>query len=180
VNIENSIFFLKIHEAAWKRLESYIWIEKRMNFESSIFFHENLWKLIKNTWISHLNWDSSEFEISTFFHENSWKRMKILESHIWIEKRLNFESSKFFHENLWKRMKNTWISNLNWEKNELWKFDIFSWKFMKAHEKYLNLTFELDFERSLKYRHFVTKNHERAWKILESHIWIEKRMNFES
>jgi hypothetical protein len=46
-------------------------------------------------------------------------------------------------------MKNTWISYLNWEKNELWKLDIFSWK-IKAHEKFFYLTYELEFEWNLK------------------------------
>ena len=151
-----------------------------MNFESLIFFHENSWKRMKNTWISHLNWEKSElwkFDIFSwkfmkahekylnltselgkvwtfknwyFFvkiHESAWK---ILESHIWIRKKVNFESLIYFHENSWKRMKNTWISHLNWEKNEFWKFDMFSWKFMKALEKYLNLTSKLGKEWTFK------------------------------
>ena len=106
-------------------------------------------------------------------------------------------------------MKNAWISHLNLEKNELWKFDIFTWKFMKAHDKYLNLTSELGKERTLKIWYFswkfmkahekyfnltselvkertlkvwdfYMKIHESAWKILESHIWTWKRVNFES
>jgi hypothetical protein len=171
-NLKFWYFFMKIHESAWIILESHIWTGKRVNFESLIFFHENSWKRMNNTWISHLNWQKSElwkfnifswkfmkaylkylnltsepgkrvnFESLIFFmkiHESAWI---ILESHIWTGKRVNFEHLIFLHENSWKRMKNTWMPYLNWEKNQLWKFDIFSWKFMKAHDKYLNLTSE--------------------------------------
>jgi hypothetical protein len=88
-------FFMKIDESAWIILESHIWTGKRTNFESLIFFHENSWKCINNTWISNLNWEKTNFE------------------------------SFFFKENSWKRMNNTWISHLNQEKGELWKFNIF-------------------------------------------------------
>ena len=151
-----------------------------MNFESLIYFHENSWKRMNNTWISHLNWEKCELlKIDIFswkfmkahekylnltselgkewtlkvwyifmkIHESAWK---ILESHIWIWKRTNFESLRYLHENSWKRTKNTLISHLNLEKNELWKFYIFTWKFMKAYEKCLNLTFELGKERTSK------------------------------
>jgi hypothetical protein len=144
-------FFMKIHESAWKILESHIWTRKRLNFESLRIFHENSWKRMKNTWISHLTREKGEF----------WK----------------FD---IFHENSWKRMNNTWISHLNREKGELWKFEIFTWKFMKAHEKYFNLTSEVWKERTLKVWDFYMKIHESAWKILESHIWTWKRTNFES
>jgi hypothetical protein len=123
-------FFMKIHESAWKILESHIWPGKRVNFESLIFFMK--------------------------IHESAWI---ILESHIWTEKRVNFESLRFLHENSWKRTKNTLISHLKFEKNELWKFEIFTWKFMKAHEKYLNLTSELGKERTLKVWYFYMKIH---------------------
>jgi hypothetical protein len=101
-------------------------------------------------------------------HESVWK---MLESHIWTWKRTNFENLRFLHENSLKRTKNTLISHLNLEKNELWKFDIFTWKFMKAHEKYINLTFDLGKERTLKVLYFYMKIHESTWQILESHIW---------
>ena len=122
-------------------------------------------------------WTFKNWYFFVKIHESAWK---ILESHIWIRKKVNFESLIYFHENSWKRMKNTWISHLNWEKNELWKFDIFSWKFMKAHEKYLNLTSELGKEWTLKVWYFFMKIHESAWIILESQIWPRKRTNFES
>ena len=151
---------------------------------------------MKNAWISHLNLEKNELrkfdnftwkfmkahdkylnltselgkertlKVSYFFmkiHETAWK---ILESHIWTRKRTNFESLRFLHKNSWKRMKNTWISHLNLEKNELWKFEIFTWKFMKAHEKYLNLTSEFGKERTLKVLYFYMKIHESARKIL--------------
>jgi hypothetical protein len=203
-------FYMKIHESAWKILESHIWIWKTTNFENLIFLHENSWKRTKNTLISHLNLEKNElwkFEIFTWkfikahekyfnltselvkewtlkvwyfymkIHESAWK---ILESHIWTWKRTNFESLRFLHEKSWKRMKNTWISHQNFQKNELWKFYIFTWKFMKAYEKCLNLTFELGKERTLKIWYFYMKIHESAWQILESHIWTWKRVNFES
>ena len=146
-----------------------------MNFESLIFFHENSWKRMNNTSISHLNLEKNQLWKFDIFQENSWKRIKntsflhlnlekndfwkfniyfkewnlkvwyfymkihesawiILESNIWTGKRTNFKNLIFLHENSWKRMNNTWISHLNREKNEFWKFDIFSWKFMKTHE----------------------------------------------
>jgi hypothetical protein len=173
-----------------------------------IFFRENSWKRMKNTWISHLNKEKSElwkFDIFSWkfmkahekylnltselgkkwtskvwyifmkIHESAWI---ILESHIWTGKRMNVESLIFFYENSWKHMKNTWISHLNWEKSELLKIDIFTWKFMKSHEKYLNLTSKLGKEWTLKVWYFFMKIHESAWKILESHIWTGKRVNF--
>jgi hypothetical protein len=160
------------------------------------FLHENSWKRMKNTWISHLNLEKNElwkFEIFPWkfmkahekyfnltselgkertlkvlyfymkIHESVWK---MLESHIWIWKRTNFESLRYLHENSWKRTKNTLISHLNLEKNELWKFEIFTWKFMKAHEKYLNLTSEFGKERTLKVWDIYMKIHESARKIL--------------
>jgi hypothetical protein len=183
-------FFMKIHESAWIILESHIWTRKRTNFESLIFFHENSWKCINNTWISNLNWEKTNFE-SFFFmkiHESAWI---ILESHIWTGERVKFETLIFFHENSWKRMNNTWIAHLNrekgelwkfdifhekswkrmtntWishlnsEKNQLWKFDIFSWKFMKAYEKYLNLTSEPRKGWTLKVWYF-------SWKFMKAH-----------
>jgi hypothetical protein len=127
-------FYMKIHESAWKILESHIWIWKTTNFENLIFLHENSLKRTKNTLISHLNLEKNEL----------WK----------------FD---IFTWNSWKRMKNTWISHLNLEKNELWKFDIFTWKFIKAHEKYFNLTSELGKERTLKVLYFYMKIHESVW-----------------
>jgi hypothetical protein len=127
-------FFMKIHENAWIILEFHIWTWKSVNFESLIFFHENSWKRMNNTYISYLTWKSVNFESLIFFmkiHESAWI---ILESHIWTWKSVNFESLIFFNENSLKRMNSTWISHLNLEKCELWKFDICSWKFIKAHE----------------------------------------------
>jgi hypothetical protein len=105
---------------------------------------------------------------------------KILESHIWTGKKGELWKFDIFHENSWKRMNNTWISHLNREKGELWTFDIFTWKFMKAHEKYLNPICELRKEPTLKVLYFFMKIHESTWQILESHIWTCKRVNFES
>jgi hypothetical protein len=193
-------FYMKIHESAWQILESHTWTWKRVNFESLVFFHENSWNRMKNTLISYLNLEKNElwkFEIFTWkfmkahekyfnltselvkertlkvwdfymkIHESAWK---ILESHIWTSKRTNFESFIFLHENSWKHMTNTWISHLNLEKNELWKFDIFTWKFMKAHEKYLNLTSEFGKQRTLKIWYF-------SWKFMKAY---EKYFNLTS
>jgi hypothetical protein len=92
----------------------------------------------------------------------------------------DFLKLNMFHENSWKRMKKTWISHLNREKHKLWKLDIISWKFMKAHEKDLNLTSELEKGVTLKVWYFYMKIHESAWKRLRSQIWTKKRGNFEN
>ena len=48
-------YFMKIHASAWKCIESHIWTKKKVNFESSIFFHENSCKCMTMHWISYLN-----------------------------------------------------------------------------------------------------------------------------
>ena len=68
-------FFMKIHASAWQCIESHLWTKKKVDFESSILFHENSrkcieyhiismifesfnifsWKLLQVHWISHLN-----------------------------------------------------------------------------------------------------------------------------
>jgi hypothetical protein len=100
-------------------------------------------------------------------HASAWQR---IESHIWTKKRVNSERSIFFHENSckcmtmhwishiwtkkkselwkfnifsWKFMQVHWISNLNYEQSEFWKFNIFLWKFIQVHDNLLNLTSEL-------------------------------------
>jgi hypothetical protein len=65
LNWEKSYFlkfdiFIKIHERAWIILESHILTGKITNFQRLIIFHENSWKRMNNTWISHLNWEKSE------------------------------------------------------------------------------------------------------------------------
>jgi hypothetical protein len=112
-------------------------------------------------------WTFKNWYFFVKIHESAWI---ILESHIWTGKRMNFESLIFFHENSWKHMKNTWISHLNWEKSELLKIDIFTWKFMKSHEKYLNLTSKLGKEWTLKVWYFFMKIHESAWIILDTFL----------
>jgi hypothetical protein len=153
-------FFMKIHASAWQCIESHIWTKKKVDFESSILFHENSCKCMTMHWISHLNYEKSElwkfnifswkfmqghdnalnltselrkkvnFESSIFFYENS---CKCIESHIWTKKKVDFESSILFHENSCKCMTMHWISHLKYEKSELWKFNIFSWIFMQVH-----------------------------------------------
>ena len=95
-------------------------------------------------------------------------------------KKVNFESSIFFHENSCKWTKMHWISHLNQEKSEIWKFNIFSWKFMQVHANALNLTSEPKKKWTLKVQYFFMKIHASALKCIESHIWTKKKVNYES
>jgi hypothetical protein len=142
-------FLMKIHESAWIILESHNWTGKRVNFENLIFFNENSWKRINNTWISHLNWENSELLKIDIF---SWKFMKAHEKYL----------------NLTSELGKKWTLK-NW---------YFLWEFMKAHEEYLNLTSELGKEWTFKNWYFFMKIHESALIILESHIWTGKIVNF--
>ena len=126
-------FFMKIHASAWQCIEYHFWTKKKVNFESSIFFMK--------------------------IHASA---LKCIESHIWTKKKVNFESSIFFHENSCKCNKMHWISHLNQDKSELWKFNIFSWKFMQVHNNALNLTSEPRKKWTLKVQYF-------SWKFMQVH-----------
>jgi hypothetical protein len=106
--------------------------------------------------------------VSIFFHENSWK---CIAYHIWTKKKMIFESFNIFS---WKFMKVHWISHLNKEKNDLWKFQYF---YMKINEIALYITSELRKKWSLKVSIFL---HENSWNCIEYHIWTKKKMIFES
>ncbi len=107
--------FMKIHASAWQCIESHIFTKKKMNFESSIFFHENSCKCIESQiWTK----KKVNFESSMFFHENS---CKCIESH-W---KFNIFSWKIHASPL----------NLTSELRKKWtlKVQYFSWKCMTMH-----------------------------------------------
>jgi hypothetical protein len=133
-------FFMKIHAFAWQCIESHIWTKKKVNFEISIFFHENSCKCMTMHWISHLNQEKSELWKFNIF---LWKFIKV-------------------HKNSCKCMTMHWISHVNQEKSELWKFNIFSWKFMQVHDNALNLTSEPRKKWTLKVQYFFMKIYKSA------------------
>ena len=164
---------MKSYESAWRCIESHNWNGKRVNFEILIFFREILRKRLNMRRIPHLNWEKSELWNFNIFSWNLIKALKnalnptsepgkewtlkfqyffiksyemawtCIESHIWTMKIVNFEISILFHEILCKRLKMHWIQHLNWDKSEIWNFNIFSWNLMKALENALNLKSEL-------------------------------------
>jgi sulfur relay (sulfurtransferase) complex TusBCD TusD component (DsrE family) len=110
-----------------------------------------------------------------------------------LRKKKNFDSSIFFHENSCKCIEShIWTK----KKKELWKFNIFSWKFMQVHW-ISSLTSELRKQWTLKVQYFFMKIHasalnltselrkkknfdssiffhENSCKCIESHIWTKK------
>ena len=41
-------FFMKIHASAWQCIKSHFWTKKKVNFQSSIFLHENSCKCMQH------------------------------------------------------------------------------------------------------------------------------------
>ena len=158
-----SIFF---HENSCKCIEYHIWTkEKKEVWKFQYFFMKihasalNITSELRKKW---------SLKVSIFFHENS---CKCIEYHIWTKKKMIFESFNIFS---WKLMQVHWISHLNYEKNDLWKFPYF---FMKTHASALNITSELRKKLSLKVWIFF---HENSCKSIEYQILTKKKMIFES
>ena len=67
----------KASASASQCIESHSWNKKKVNFESSIFFHENSCKCMQMDWISHLTKKTMNFESMERQSDNEISALKL-------------------------------------------------------------------------------------------------------
>jgi ribosomal protein S6 len=165
-------FFMKIHASAWQCIESHIWTKKKVDFESSILFHENSCKCMTMHWISHLNYEKSELWKFNIF---SWKFMQGHDNALNLTSELR---KKWILKGQYFFMKiHASALNLTSELRKKWTLKG-QYFFMKIHASALNSISELRKKFTLKVQYFFMKIHARAWQCIESHIWTKEKVNY--